>query len=38
MRSAWPWFAVAGVVVVLDRLTKWLMLGWLRPATRRQGR
>jgi signal peptidase II len=31
MRSAWPWFAVAGVVVVLDRLTKWLMLDWLRP-------
>jgi signal peptidase II len=22
---------VAGVVVVLDRLTKWLMLDWLRP-------
>jgi signal peptidase II len=31
MRSAWPWFAAAGVVVVLDRLTKWLMLAWLRP-------
>ena len=31
MRSAWPWFAAAGAVVVADRLTKWLMLGWLRP-------
>lgn len=27
----WPWFAAAAGIVLVDRLTKWLMLGWLRP-------
>jgi signal peptidase II len=27
----WPWFLAAAGVVLVDRLTKWLMLGWLRP-------
>jgi len=27
----WPWFLVAAGVVLVDRLTKWLMLGWLQP-------
>lgn len=31
MPRSWPWFAAAAGVVVLDRLTKVLMLGWLRP-------
>jgi len=31
MPKAWPWFAAAAGVVLADRLTKWLMLGWLRP-------
>ena len=31
MRSAWPWFAASAAVVAADRLTKWLILGWLRP-------
>jgi len=31
MRRTWHWFAVAAGVVFLDRLTKWLMLDWLRP-------
>ena len=30
-RSAAPWFLAAAAVVAADRLTKWLMLGWLRP-------
>jgi signal peptidase II len=30
MLRAWPWFAAAAGVVLLDRLTKWLMLGWLQ--------
>ncbi|MGH8686611.1 MAG: signal peptidase II [Burkholderiales bacterium] len=29
--SALPWYAVAAAVVAADRLTKMLMLGWLRP-------
>jgi len=32
MRRTWHWFAVAAGVVFLDRLTKWLMLDWLRPS------
>ncbi|MEO8717230.1 MAG: signal peptidase II, partial [Burkholderiales bacterium] len=28
---AWPWFLAATGVVLVDRLTKLLMLGWLRP-------
>ena len=28
---AWPWFLAAAGVVLADRLTKELMLGWLRP-------
>jgi signal peptidase II len=31
MPRVWPWFAAAAGVVLLDRLTKWAMLGWLRP-------
>jgi signal peptidase II len=31
MSRAWPWYALAAGVVLADRLTKWLMLGWLRP-------
>lgn len=31
MPRALPWFLVAAAVVVLDRLTKWAMLDWLRP-------
>jgi signal peptidase II len=31
MPKAWPWFAAAAVVVLVDRLTKWVMLEWLRP-------
>jgi len=31
MPRSWPWFAAAAGVVALDRLTKALMLGWLRP-------
>jgi signal peptidase II len=31
MPRAWPWFLAAAVVVLADRLTKELMLGWLRP-------
>ena len=31
MPRVWPWFAVAAAIVVLDRLTKWAMLDWLRP-------
>ncbi|MDH3319130.1 MAG: signal peptidase II [Betaproteobacteria bacterium] len=27
---AWPWFLAAAGVVLVDRLTKWLMLGWLQ--------
>lgn len=30
MPKAAPWFLAAALVVALDRLTKWLMLGWLR--------
>lgn len=30
MLRAWPWFAAAAGVVLLDRLAKWLMLGWLQ--------
>ena len=26
-----PWFLAAALVVAADRLTKWLILGWLRP-------
>jgi signal peptidase II len=31
MLRAWPWFAAAAGVVLADRLTKWVMLEWLRP-------
>lgn len=31
MPRAAPWFLAAALVVAADRLTKWLMLGWLRP-------
>jgi signal peptidase II len=31
MPRALPWYLGALLVVGLDRLTKWLMLGWLRP-------
>ena len=31
MPRAWPWFAAAAGVVLVDRLTKMVMLGWLRP-------
>jgi len=31
MPRSWPWFAAAAGIVLADRLTKWLMLGWLRP-------
>jgi signal peptidase II len=31
MPKAVPWFLAAALVVAADRLTKWLVLGWLRP-------
>lgn len=31
MPRAAPWFLAAALVVAADRLTKWLVLGWLRP-------
>jgi signal peptidase II len=31
MPKAAPWFLAAALVVAADRLSKWLMLGWLRP-------
>ncbi len=31
MPKSLPWFLAAALVVATDRLTKWLMLGWLRP-------
>ncbi len=31
MPKAAFWYLVAALVVAADRLTKWLMLGWLRP-------
>jgi signal peptidase II len=31
MPRALPWYLAALLVVGLDRLTKWLMLGWQRP-------
>ena len=31
MPKAAPWFLAAALVVAADRLTKWLILGWLRP-------
>ena len=31
MPRAAPWFLAAALVVAADRLSKWLMLGWLRP-------
>ncbi|HZN86728.1 MAG TPA: signal peptidase II [Burkholderiales bacterium] len=31
MPKAAPWFLVAALVLAADRLTKWLILGWLRP-------
>jgi signal peptidase II len=30
-RSAAPWFAIAAAVVAVDRATKWLLIGALRP-------
>jgi signal peptidase II len=31
MPRAAPWFLAAALVVAADRLTKWLVLGWLHP-------
>jgi signal peptidase II len=31
MPKAAPWFLAAALVVGVDRLTKWLIQGWLRP-------
>jgi signal peptidase II len=31
MPKALPWFLAAAAVVIVDRLTKWAMLDWLRP-------
>ena len=31
MPKAAPWFLAAALLVAADRLTKWLVLGWLRP-------
>jgi len=31
MPKAAPWFLAAALVVAADRVTKWLILGWLRP-------
>ena len=31
MPSSKPWFALAGLVVVLDQLSKWIVLAHLRP-------
>ena len=31
MPKSAPWFLAAALVVAVDRLTKWLILGWLRP-------
>ena len=31
MPKAWTWFAAAAGVVLADRVTKWVMLEWLRP-------
>ena len=31
MPKAAPWFLAAALVLAADRLTKWLILGWLRP-------
>jgi len=31
MPKAAPWFLAAALVAAADRLTKWLILGWLRP-------
>lgn len=30
MPRAWPWFLAAAGIVLVDRATKWAMLGWLR--------
>ena len=30
MRRPWPWFLAAAGIVLVDRVTKWAMLGWLR--------
>ena len=30
MPRAWPWFAAAAAIVVVDRLTKWAVIEWLR--------
>ena len=34
-RSIRPWLMIAGVVVILDQLTKWVVLGALQPGATR---
>jgi signal peptidase II len=36
MRSAWRWFALAAAIVLVDQVTKFLVLAYLAPGERRE--